>query len=174
MARSGRGPPERKRRPGRGATSFKLHDNGNSASSTKSGLAAQFHPNFAGMRLRRWREFRRGKLVGLADLTLPAIGLAVDNCPVFAGVHGGFCVLPSRALVDERGQQKRDPEGRLAFEPFARWSSRALADAFSFSVIELIRRTYGPEALEITKQSSHRPRQAGLASQGAFDFESLR
>jgi hypothetical protein len=76
-----------------------------------------------------------------------AIALAVDGCPVFAGEHGAFCMLPSRPLLDERGHHQRGADGRLAYEPIVRWTTRQRSDEFSAAVVALIVHKYGPEAL---------------------------
>lgn len=98
--------------------------------------------------LRAFRPLAKGKLRGFASVELPC-GLVLIDLPVFIGRNGPWAALPRKAVLDSERRQKLDPNGKPSFQAIAEWCTRALADAFSASVIELIAAAY-PDAFDGT------------------------
>jgi hypothetical protein len=115
--------------------------------------------------VRNYRERRRGKLRGFADVVLVSIGLEIANVPIFIGRNGPFAGMPSRPVIGGDGIQKTDVNGRRSFEPVVTWSSWARSDAFSRAVVEAVRKL-DPGALDADDLA----RQPAAARQERLDF----
>jgi hypothetical protein len=98
------------------------------------------------MRLLDFREMRRGSLIGFARVRLP-IGLTIHDVAVLVSRNSPFAVLPTKARIDTEGRQKRDANGRPAYQPVLEWGSRELSDRFSAAVLSLVRQVC-PDAFD--------------------------
>jgi len=97
------------------------------------------------MTLRGWKSIRKGSRVGLASISLP-IGLQIDDVPVFATKGKIWANLPARPVITSDGTIAKVPgTGKTQYASFLRWRDRALNEAFSRAVVELVQRM-DPEA----------------------------
>jgi hypothetical protein len=98
------------------------------------------------MRLVSWKPIRKGSLCGFAAVELPN-SLALVDCPVCVASNGHpFATLPSKPVLDKRGQHAK-PNGKGQYTAIARWPNKDIATAFSDPVIELVRAQH-PAQLE--------------------------
>src|SRR5262245_57231143 len=100
------------------------------------------------MRLLGFKAIVRNSLRGFAELELPN-GLRLIDCPVLASNGTVWVSLPSKPMLDQTGQQKRDINGKPAYVPVVQWRDRNLANRFSDAAIDLIRQAH-PGALDGT------------------------
>jgi hypothetical protein len=85
------------------------------------------------MRLISFKPMEKGALRGFASIELP-IGLKVHDVPVLVGKNGSWASLPSKPLLDNCGQYKRDPNGKAMYVPVLEWRDRELSDKLSAAV----------------------------------------
>jgi hypothetical protein len=99
------------------------------------------------LRLEGFKALRHAKLMGVCSVTIEAIGLTVDDVHLHRDDSGKLYALPpSRPQLRPDGTVIRRADGRIAYTPLLRFSSRAHQDAFSSTVVALVGRHF-PEAL---------------------------
>jgi hypothetical protein len=112
----------------------------------RGGCAPTPCPSARKMRLLSFKPLIKNSLRGFGELEL-ASGLRLIDCPVLVSHGKAWVALPSKSMVDQNGQQKRDPNGKPAYVPVVQWRDRDLQDRFSAAAIELIRAAH-PQALD--------------------------
>lgn len=103
------------------------------------------------MRLRSWRPYRSGRMLGFAALDLPC-GLQIADVMVCANAQGElFAQLPQRARL-RQGQLQRGSDGKPVYDAPIVWQSRQLQDGWSAAVVALVRER-APQDLAIGDES---------------------
>jgi DNA-binding cell septation regulator SpoVG len=98
------------------------------------------------LRLVSFKPMIKGRLRGFCTIELPP-GLILSDLPVLIGNDGRpWVALPSKPVLDAKGQAKRDSNGRIEYQPIGKWTSRPLSDQFSARLVGLIDEQY-PGAL---------------------------
>jgi hypothetical protein len=91
------------------------------------------------MRLVSWRQLRRGRLYGFAQVELP-IGLTIAEIPVLQGPDGPWAALPGKPELERDGKTVRlGADGKPVYRELLAWRSKRLREAFSERVVGLIR-----------------------------------
>jgi hypothetical protein len=90
------------------------------------------------MRLLSFKPLVKNSLGGFAEFELPS-GLRLIDCPVLVSHGRAWVSLPSKPVLDQTGQQKRDINGKPVYVPVVQWRDRDLQARFSAAAIELIR-----------------------------------
>ena len=99
------------------------------------------------LRLENFRPMTRSTLRGFATITIEPIGLMIDDICVHQSDAGGsYALLPSKPQVKWDGTVMRRDDGKVAYSPILKFSSREGQDRFSHGVVELVRRRF-PGAL---------------------------
>jgi hypothetical protein len=93
-----------------------------------------------------WRQRAKGSLRGSAIVALP-IGVKINDVPALVSHGKARAALPSRSQLEKESGQKPDANGRPTNMLVVEWPARSLADRFSATVVELIRREL-PEAVD--------------------------
>jgi hypothetical protein len=105
------------------------------------------------MRLVSWRAIDKGSLISCTTGELPN-GLRIIDAAVFTGRNGPWASLPRKPVLDRDGKSgsmlmasrsfsRYKPQFQLLIE----WRDRALSDAFSDAVIDLVRQAH-PGAID--------------------------
>ena len=97
------------------------------------------------LRLREFREFKRGALDGFATFELPAIGLTIRDCPVMTSHGRTWIGLPAKAQIGSDGIALRDEHGKIKYAVVIEWRDRELQNRFSAAAVKLIKAKY-PDA----------------------------
>ena len=97
------------------------------------------------MNLLSFKPLIRNSLRGLAEFEL-SNGLRLIDCTVLVSNGKAWVSLPSKPLLDQDGQHKRDVSGKLAYVPVLQWRDRGVSDRFSDAAILLILGAH-PDAL---------------------------
>src|SRR5215469_16307556 len=93
------------------------------------GLARQ-----PGLRVVALKQVRRRTLIGFATVEFGA--LRIIDCPVHQYEGGkSWLALPSRPQLDEDGRHRRDPSGKLLYQPVIEWRDRAANQRFCQIII---------------------------------------
>jgi hypothetical protein len=89
------------------------------------------------MQLLRWRAVRKGFVVGFADVELP-IGLKIVDVMIVSKSGQLWANLPSRPRL-RGGELEVGYDGKPVYDAVLAWRTRALGEAFSRRVVELVR-----------------------------------
>jgi len=102
-----------------------------------------------------FRIFRNRTLRGLANVQLR--GLIIHGCAVHESSGGHrWATLPTRPILDDLGQIKRDAQGRSTFRPVVEFADPALAEQFSRMVVDAVQRHW-PAAFRPDKDAMPEP-----------------
>ena len=94
-----------------------------------------------------WKAIDKGKVVGVAELHLPALGVTISDCMMLRGDSGGEWVnLPSRPMLDRDGKQMTRDDGKKSYAEIFKWKDRAAKDAFSAAAVAAIEAYRKPAA----------------------------
>lgn len=94
-----------------------------------------------------WKAIDKGKVVGVAELHLPALGVTITDCMMLRGDSGGEWVnLPSRPMLDRDGKQMLRDDGKKSYAEIFKWKDRAAKDAFSTAAVAAIEAYRKPAA----------------------------
>lgn len=96
------------------------------------------------VRLLRFVGIRKNALRGFCDIELPA-GLRIYGCPVLVSRDRVWATFPGRPQIDRTGHQVQ-VDGNGQYTKIIEWNSRDLSNAFSKSLVELVRKQY-PDVL---------------------------
>jgi|SRR6516162_5900220 hypothetical protein len=89
------------------------------------------------MRLRSWQPYRRGTLRGFAAVSVPAIGIELDDIMHVSGSRR-WANLPGKPMLDRDGQPLRDEKGKIRYSSPIRWITHGLAARFGERVVALV------------------------------------
>lgn len=99
-----------------------------------------------------WRSVRKNSLIGYATVRIRLreleLELIINDCPVHTSHGSTWATLPGRPQVDKAGLPIRNEKGRQKYQPFAKWSNRAVTDRFSEAVVRAVIHAHGPAALD--------------------------
>ena len=99
------------------------------------------------LKLDSFKPMNRATLRGFASITIEPLGLQIEDVHVHATETGAtYALLPSKAQLRADGTTVRRDDGRVAYAPVLKFTSRDAQDRFSHGVVELVRRRF-PAAL---------------------------
>jgi hypothetical protein len=104
---------------------------------TGAEIKQQARPN-PPMQLRSWTPRRSGTLRGFASISVPAIGLELDDISVHVLGERRWANLPGKPMLDRDGNVLRDERGKVKYAAPLRWLTRGLALRFSERVVALV------------------------------------
>jgi hypothetical protein len=90
------------------------------------------------IRLRKWSRVQRNTLRGFADLTVPGIGLDIDDVAIHEKGGRRWASLPARPMIDANGVTLRDEKGKVRYSSPLRWLNHGLAARFGERVVALV------------------------------------
>ena len=106
-------------------------------------------PNPKPMQFRAWKPMRprRNTLCGYIEISVPSIGLNLDDLGVHEMGSRRWVSLPARPIIDRDGIALRDEKNKIRYVANIKWLSHAISERFSERVIALLLQHY-PDALD--------------------------
>lgn len=99
------------------------------------------------LKLESFRPFSRNTLKGFCTIKIEPLGLLIDDVHLHQAENGvRYALLPSKVQLRADGSVIRRDDGKMAYSPVLKFSSRDQQDRFSHAVVELVRRLH-PEVL---------------------------
>jgi hypothetical protein len=95
------------------------------------------------------REFKplvRNTLRGFAEVHIGELKLTIKDIPCHTKNGKCWVQLPAKPQVKD-GELVKNDEGKVQYTPMLTWDSRAVADAFSASVVRAVR-AHTPDAFD--------------------------
>jgi hypothetical protein len=98
------------------------------------------------LRLIDWRPLSKNTMRGFVSVEM-ASGLVIHDAIVHAGKYGPWVALPGKPQLDQNGQPRRSPDGKLLYTSLLSWRSKPIADQFSRAVVSELLKVH-PNALD--------------------------
>jgi hypothetical protein len=101
------------------------------------------------LKLDSFKVLHRNTLRGFAVVIIEPLGLRIDDVHVHSSDAGvAYAILPSKPQVKPDGTVLRRDDGRIAYAPILKFTTREASDRFSTAVVAAVQARY-PEALAV-------------------------